>query len=104
MKRAIAIVPVLFCFLLVTCATMSPMQKSTMFMQIYNKQYEDYQTNANRLHLTDEQRNYFQIKRRLLEELYPLIQSYNYYIVAGELPSEELEELIDSKLEALQYE
>ncbi len=65
---------------------MSPMEKATFFMSVYNSQAEDYKAMVAKPNLTNDQKQVLRNKKKLLSEVYPLIGAYTTYVDAGAMP------------------
>ena len=65
---------------------MSPKEVAVWADRIYVAEYDAYVVAAENPNLHDEQKVYLRKKKRLLEELYPLLITYNAYIESGVLP------------------
>jgi hypothetical protein len=89
---------VLLCLLaavLIGCATVgvkpwaerSPMEKSSYFMSIYNRQYADAMAMASNSNLTEAQKVVVRKKKDVLEKAWPAIRAYDDIAVRGEIPS-----------------
>jgi hypothetical protein len=70
---------------------MTPKEKATFFMGVYNSQAEDYKAMVAKPNLTNEQKQVLREKKKVLTEVYPLIQSYTTYVDAGAMPTPEVE-------------
>lgn len=109
MKRvsiALAIILVLF---LVACAgqdvkpvsEMTPKEKATWMLSMYNKQYDDYLVVAAKPDLTEAQKEVLRKKKKIMQEVYPLIELYSSYVEAGSVPTKETEAQIINYLNEL---
>lgn len=65
---------------------MSPKEKATFFMSVYNAQAEDYKKMVTTPNMTDDQKQVLREKKKLLTELYPMIGAYTTYVDAGAIP------------------
>lgn len=102
-KRKVAIL-VLLAFVLVSCAAltpgakdfsqMTPKEKSTFFMGVYNKQYADTMATASLPTLTEDQKKVVRIKKSVLMKAWPAIQAYDAIAVGGGTPSADAEKAI----------
>lgn len=96
---------------------MTPKEKSTWMLGVYNSQYADHRTqtgwqldtNGNWVkvsnpELSNDKREILQQKKDLLKRMYPLIKIYDGYIEKGVVPSRDTEQqIIDiiNRLESL---
>lgn len=96
---------------------MTPKEKSTWMLGVYNSQYADHRTqtgwqldtNGNWVkvsnpELSKDKREILQQKKDLLKRMYPLIKIYDGYIEKGVVPSRDTEQqIIDiiNRLESL---
>lgn len=95
MKRAKYLLGFLVIALIAGCATVgvkpwnerSPQEKSSYFMAIYNKQFQDTLRMAETPNLTEAQKNIVRKKKEILGKLWPAIQYYDSIVVRGEVPS-----------------
>ena len=76
---------------------MSPKERANLAMKLYLQQYDDYQSlTANDAMLTDDQREVLRAKKKMLENIHPVIILYASYVNQGLEPSPEVEkQLID---------
>lgn len=81
---------------------LTPRQRIVYMMGIYNMQYENYKAKAAMPGLTQGQKNMLRKKRALLTDVYPMIQAYDLYINAGNMPDEGMESEIMNLLDALE--
>lgn len=70
---------------------MTPKEKVTFFMSVYNAQADDYKAMIAKPNLTNEQKQVLREKKEVLTQVYPFIQSYKTYVDAGAVPSPEVE-------------
>ena len=80
---------------------MTPKQKAILFMHTYNAQCEDYLILAAKPDLTEEQKQILREKKAILMKLYPLVNAYINFVEKGDIPSEEIENEINSLLNGL---
>lgn len=80
---------------------MSAKEKATFMMSMYNKQYSNYQTQAAKPELTEAEREILRKKKKILSEVYPLIELYMSYVDSGAVPSTETEQKIINYLDQL---
>lgn len=108
-KSLVAVLVLLFVVgLMIGCTSnikpvdeMTPKEKATFFLSMYNKQYDDYQAMASRADLTEAQKEFLREKKKVLTEVYPLIKMYADYVDAGSVPSAETEAQIINYLNRL---
>jgi ABC-type glycerol-3-phosphate transport system substrate-binding protein len=101
MKRKFIAVYIVLALMLVGCAgmqkpeqsfsDMTPKQKVTIMMGIYNAQYDDYKLKVAIPNLTEEEKQVLRTKKQVLTQVYPLIQSYDLIQAAGGTPTAEAE-------------
>ncbi len=94
MKRRITVVALAMVILAMVagCATlglqdftkMSPKQKATYFMGVYNRQYADYKTQVAMPNLTADQKKMLTIRKQVLTQVYPLISTYDLAVASGQ--------------------
>ena len=84
-----------------TLQEMSPKEKATWMMSIYNSQYDDYQLQVVRTDLTETERKVLRYKKEVFSEVFPAIELYAGYANSGVIPGDELETLIISRLNQL---
>lgn len=83
-------------------SSMTPKEKASFFMSVYNKQYDNYVDVFTKPgELTDEQKEIMRKKRDLLGKVYPLIANYADYVAAGTVPSADKEQAIIKLLDQL---
>jgi len=70
---------------------MSPKEKATFFMNVYNSQVADYRAVVEAGNLTEDQKEILRMKRKIIVEVYLLIETYNVWIDNDAEPSVELE-------------
>jgi hypothetical protein len=94
---------------------MSPMEKSTYAMAVYNRQYEDYMSQVGynqdatgawvaggEVDLSEDQKEMLRSKKDILSNLYSAIQLYKGQMQFGNTPSPETEQEIYDLLNRLQ--
>jgi PBP1b-binding outer membrane lipoprotein LpoB len=84
-----------------TFKDMTPKEKSTYFMGIYNRQFNDTMVLANTPNLSEEQKKVVRTKKDILTRMYPAISTYDQVAVAGGTPSAEIEAGIQILIEQL---
>lgn len=80
---------------------MSPQEKATFFLSVYNKQYENYNITVKRPDLTAAQVKVLEEKKKIMTEVYPMISLYAGYVNAGALPDASEEKAIIDYLDRL---
>lgn len=83
---------------------LTPKQKATFFMGIYNRQYDDYKMQAANPSLDDAQKKVLQQKKKVLIQIYPLIQTYDMAVAGGQPAGRELENAIMALLDQIQVQ
>lgn len=109
MRRTALPLLILFLFALGACATlglkpygeMTPKEKVVIFFSLYNKQYEDYKIQAARVDLTDPEKQVLRQKKKILVDVYPLIQALDLSIVSGQPWDSALENMVLNLLRQL---
>lgn len=116
-------IPVLVMSLCVGCAQlagttkpvseMTPKEKLTYVEGIYNSQYAEYQRTAGYVlvddkwvltyepELSDAKREVMRKKKKMLTDLYPMIQTFRSYVMAGGLPPAQQEQVLFELLDQL---
>lgn len=84
-----------------TFQKMTPKEKSTYFMGVYNRQFNDTMVLANTPNLSEEQKKVVRTKKDILTRMYPAISTYDQVAVAGGTPSAEIEAGIQILIEQL---
>lgn len=92
----------LACAALMPIEQMTPKQRAAYFMGIYNRQYEDYKVKAAMPDLTEGQKEILREKKKILKEVYPMIQAYDMIASKGESIDLNNEEQIISMLTMLE--
>lgn len=64
---------------------MNPKERLAWALETYNSEYDKYQAVAP-LALTDEERQIMRVKKAVLVELEPLLQTYIEYVELGRVP------------------
>jgi len=80
---------------------MTPKEKATFFMSVYNSQAEDYKAMVAKPSLTNEQKQVLREKKKVLTQVYPLIKTYTSYVDAGAVPTPEVEASITNLINQL---
>lgn len=70
---------------------MTPKEKATWMMSVYNSQAEDYKRMVQRPDLTNEQKAILRNKKVIAEKVWPLINTYRTYVNSGAVPTREVE-------------
>lgn len=65
----------------------SPQEKSSYFMAIYNKQFNDTVRLAATPNITEAQKATIRKKKEILGKLYPAISFYDSIVARGEIPA-----------------
>ena len=73
-------------------ADMTPKQKVSYFMEVYNTQYDDYLYVSSKEGLTEEDKKVLRIKKDILHNLYAAIQSYDAIVILGQVPTQDMED------------
>jgi len=82
---------------------MTPVEKATWMLSVYNAQYADYQFQSARTDLDEERKEVLRTKKKILSEVYPMISVYSGYAGSGVIPAVDLENAIIVNLERLLY-
>ena len=81
---------------------MTPKERATFFMAVYNDQAENYKTlTLDPTVLSDEQKQILRAKKKIMVEVYPLIALYTTYVDSGAMPDEAMEKQIIGYLDRL---
>ena len=80
---------------------MTPEQKATWMMGVYNSQFDNTMEMAKRPDLTEEQKVIVRSKKKVLQKVKPLIALYKEYVKNGAMPSQETEDEILKLLDEL---
>lgn len=75
-------------------AEMTPKEKATWMMGVYNAQAADYKRMVVRTDLTDDQKDILRQKKVIAVQVWPLINTYRTYVNAGAVPIREVEDQI----------
>jgi hypothetical protein len=73
---------------------MTPKEKATWFMGIYNSQARDYKAMVARKDLTNEQKDILRKKKSIMTEVWPLINTYIAYVDTGAVVTKTVEDEI----------
>lgn len=79
--------------------TLTPKQKVTWMFGVYNSQAGDYKFKATFMDLTEEEKTILREKKKILEEVWPLIEAYDIVVVSGGVP----EAMKEQKIRELLY-
>jgi len=95
-KRQIQIFVLLLLIILIGCATnggtkLTPKQNATVWMTIYNAQYDDTMLIMQNPLATKEQKNIALQKKAILTQIWPLLKVYVATVEGGGTPSVEME-------------
>lgn len=80
---------------------MTPEQKATMMMSMYNTQADNYKSMAARPNLIEEQKVILRKKKVIMDKVYPLISLYKSYVKGGAVPPADKEKQIFELLDEL---
>lgn len=80
---------------------MTPKEKLAWMLSFYNAQDANYKALASTPTLTDGQKEILRKKKAVMVEVYPLIELYSSYVMAGAAPTAALEENIINYLDRL---
>lgn len=80
---------------------MTPKEKATLMMGMFNSQARDYKAMVARPDLTEDQKVILRKKKQILDTVRPMIKTYNTYIEHGAVPSQEVEDRIMQHLNDL---
>lgn len=110
MKRKLYIsvaIMILLCFACTANMTMKPWSEQTpkdrltWMLGIYNAQDRDYRAMSAMSNLTDAQKKVLQSKKKIMVQVYPLIDVYRVTVEAGGTPSHDTEQTILNLLNQL---
>lgn len=73
---------------------MTPKEKATWFMGIYDAQDKDYRNMVVRSDLTNDQKEILRKKKEVMIQIYPMIKAYNVYVDSGAIPTKIVEDQI----------
>jgi S-methylmethionine-dependent homocysteine/selenocysteine methylase len=109
-NRKIAILLVL-AFMLAGCSwmvsgsknftDMTPKEKSTYFMGVYNKQFTDTMAMASLPSLSEDQKKVVRVKKDILTKAWPMITAYDAIAAGGGTPAADAEAAINSLIQQL---
>lgn len=80
---------------------MTPKERATQIMSIYNSQYELYLREAKIPDMTEEKKETLREKKKLMQELYPYIGMYANYAQLGEFAPPDVEMAVMSIMDKL---
>jgi hypothetical protein len=80
---------------------MTPKEKATFFMGVYNAQADDYKAMVAKPNLAEDQIKILHAKKKVLTKVYPLIKTHNVYVDNGAKPTAESEQAIMDLLNQL---
>jgi len=108
-KLQVSLALVIVAVFLMGCSTngiksldeMTPQEKGTWMLSLYNDQYDDYLRQVSRVDLSDGEKDILREKKNILLEVYPLIELYTEYVDSGVLPPTETETLIMQNIDRL---
>jgi hypothetical protein len=81
---------------------MTPKQKATWMMGVYNAQFDDYKLKVALPNLTNDEKAVLRAKREILTQVYPLIQAYDMTQASGGTPTVTAERQVTSMLNQLE--
>ena len=73
---------------------MTPKERATWFLGVYNAQDKDYRNMVARSDLTNDQKGILREKKKIMIQVYPMIKTYNIYIGSGAVPTKATEDQI----------
>jgi hypothetical protein len=82
-------------------AEMTPQERATYVLSVYNDQYDLYLKEAKIPDKTEEKKEVMRQKKKLMQELYPYIGVYADYADAGEFAPEDVEMAVMSIMNKL---
>ena len=80
---------------------MTPKERATWFLSVYNKQFKDTKAMAERPDLTEDQKEVVRAKKKILAEVKPYLGIYIAAVDDGKLPARETEDKIIALLNDL---
>lgn len=102
------IIPIVILMFVIGCtqnikpiSEMTPKEKATFFLSVYNDQAINYKTLASDPTLTEDQKVILRQKKKLMTEVYPLIFLYSSHVDSGEVPDHATEMAIINYLDRL---
>lgn len=111
MRQRKVVLFILIAFIVASCGTlnigtkpfaqMTPKEKSTYFMGVYNKQFSDTTAMAAMPNLVEEQKRVVRAKKDILTKAWPMIQAYDAIAVGGGTPSPAAEDAINNLINQL---
>jgi hypothetical protein len=118
-KKRISILFVLFLIIAISACAINqftPKQKITMFMGVYNSQFYDYMSITGYVkdtsgewvkmfdpELSEEEKSFLRERKKILEEVHPLILIYDQAVIGGFTPDRQLEQQIIELINRLMY-
>lgn len=82
---------------------MTPQEKVTYFMDVYNTQYEDYLIVSSQEGLTEDEKVLLRKEKKILIQLYDAINVYDAAIILAEGPSQDQEKVVLKFINDLLY-
>ena len=76
-------------------------EQATVWMSIYNAQYDDYKATVKRGNLTENQKQILRVKKQVLTIAWDLLKTYAEYADTGQLPSRQFEAQLSNIIEQL---
>ncbi len=73
---------------------MTPKERATWFLGVYNAQDKDYRNMVVRSDLANDQKEILREKKKIMTQVYPMIKTYNIYVDSGAVPTKETEDQI----------
>ena len=73
---------------------MTPKEKATWMMGIYNSQAKDYKEMIKRPNLTNDQKQVLRNKKEVAKKIWPLLNTYRTYVNSGAVPTRQTEDQI----------
>jgi putative intracellular protease/amidase len=73
---------------------MTPKEKSTFFMGVYNKNFDETMAVAIKPTLTEDEKKMVRVKKTILTNMKPVISAYDAIAVSGGTPSAEAEKAL----------
>lgn len=73
---------------------MTPKERVTWMLSVYNSQTRDYKAMVAKTDLTNEQKEVLRKKKAIMIQVYPMINTYTTYVDSGAVPTKEVEDQI----------